>query len=143
MDLGITADQQDLLTLCALRASDAALDWSLLARGAQSPDGLAAPFRVQDLHLGLGAHGLGAVEEFERRHLALERLDDTRTELDRGALGRDRGAEQGAVELELNEKLLGDHVPPVPGLLAACDHAASVAAVTDRFRMISGVGGGR
>ncbi|MGW6275100.1 MULTISPECIES: DNA-processing protein DprA [unclassified Streptomyces] len=42
MDLDITADQHDLLTLCALRAGDATLDWSLLARGAQSPEGLAA-----------------------------------------------------------------------------------------------------
>jgi DNA processing protein len=42
MDLDITADQHDLLTLCALRTDDATLDWSLLARGAQSPDGLAA-----------------------------------------------------------------------------------------------------
>ncbi|MFJ5657292.1 DNA-processing protein DprA [Streptomyces microflavus] len=42
MDLDITADQRDLLTLCALRTGDATLDWSLLARGAQSPEGLAA-----------------------------------------------------------------------------------------------------
>ncbi|MEU3401351.1 DNA-processing protein DprA [Streptomyces filamentosus] len=42
MDLDITAEQHDLLTLCALRAGDATLDWSLLARGAQSPEGLAA-----------------------------------------------------------------------------------------------------
>ncbi|MBN0045602.1 DNA-protecting protein DprA [Streptomyces actuosus] len=42
MDIDITVDQHDLLTLCALRAGDATLDWSLLARGAQSPEGLAA-----------------------------------------------------------------------------------------------------
>ncbi|MCQ8836460.1 DNA-processing protein DprA [Streptomyces malaysiensis] len=42
MNLDITADQYDLLTLCALRIGGATLDWSLLARGAQSPDGLAA-----------------------------------------------------------------------------------------------------
>lgn len=42
MDLNITAEQHDLLTLCALRTGDATLDWSLLARGAQSPEGLAA-----------------------------------------------------------------------------------------------------
>ncbi|MET9954459.1 DNA-processing protein DprA [Streptomyces sp. NPDC006339] len=42
MDLDITAEQHDLLTLCALRAGDATLDWSLLARGAHSPEGLAA-----------------------------------------------------------------------------------------------------
>ncbi|MEU5958271.1 DNA-processing protein DprA [Streptomyces sp. NPDC047525] len=42
MDLDITADQHDLLTLCALRAGDATLDWSLIARAAQSPEGLAA-----------------------------------------------------------------------------------------------------
>ncbi|MFI1394583.1 DNA-processing protein DprA [Streptomyces sp. NPDC020681] len=42
MNLDITIDQHDLLTLCALRVDDASLDWSLLARGAQSPDGLAA-----------------------------------------------------------------------------------------------------
>jgi DNA processing protein len=42
MDLDITADQHDLLTLCALRAGDATLDWSLLARSAQSPEDLAA-----------------------------------------------------------------------------------------------------
>ncbi|MFE4424341.1 DNA-processing protein DprA [Streptomyces sp. NPDC056817] len=42
MDLDITADQHDLLTLCALRIGDATLDWSLLARSAQSPEGLAA-----------------------------------------------------------------------------------------------------
>nr|WTB12082.1 DNA-protecting protein DprA [Streptomyces antimycoticus] len=41
MDLNITAEQHDLLTLCALRIGDATLDWSLLARSAQSPDGLA------------------------------------------------------------------------------------------------------
>ncbi|MFF6979265.1 DNA-processing protein DprA [Streptomyces sp. NPDC008343] len=42
MDLDTTADQHDLLSLCALRADDATLDWSLLARSAQSPEGLAA-----------------------------------------------------------------------------------------------------
>ncbi|WP_086810264.1 DNA-processing protein DprA [Streptomyces reticuliscabiei] len=42
MDLDITADQHNLLTLCALRTGDATLDWSLLARSAQSPEGLAA-----------------------------------------------------------------------------------------------------
>ncbi|MFI0596613.1 DNA-processing protein DprA [Streptomyces griseus] len=42
MDLDITAEQHDLLTLCALRTGDATLDWSLLARAAQSPEGLAA-----------------------------------------------------------------------------------------------------
>ncbi|MFF7545724.1 DNA-processing protein DprA [Streptomyces canus] len=42
MNLDITAEQHDLLTLCALRVDDTSLDWSLLARGAQSPDGLAA-----------------------------------------------------------------------------------------------------
>lgn len=42
MDLDITADQHDLLTLCALRTGDTTLDWSLLARSAQSPEGLAA-----------------------------------------------------------------------------------------------------
>ncbi|MET9880976.1 DNA-processing protein DprA [Actinacidiphila glaucinigra] len=42
MDLEVTTDQHDLLTLCALRAGDASLDWSLLARSAQSPKGLAA-----------------------------------------------------------------------------------------------------
>ncbi|GGV70217.1 hypothetical protein GCM10010277_81000 [Streptomyces longisporoflavus] len=42
MDLDITAEQHDVLTLCALRAGDATLDWSLFARGAQSPEGLAA-----------------------------------------------------------------------------------------------------
>ncbi|WP_331758839.1 DNA-processing protein DprA [Streptomyces anulatus] len=42
MDLDITAEQYDLLTLCALRTGDATLDWSLLARAAQSPEGLAA-----------------------------------------------------------------------------------------------------
>ncbi|WP_331719403.1 DNA-processing protein DprA [Streptomyces sp. NBC_01187] len=42
MDLDITAEQHDLLTLCALRVDGASLDWSLLARSAQSPDGLAA-----------------------------------------------------------------------------------------------------
>ncbi|MEV7003901.1 DNA-processing protein DprA [Streptomyces sp. NPDC093982] len=42
MDLDITPDQHDLLTLCALRAGEATLDWSLLARSAQSPEGLAA-----------------------------------------------------------------------------------------------------
>ncbi|PJE98132.1 DNA processing protein DprA [Streptomyces carminius] len=42
MDLDVTADQHDLLTLCALRAGDATLDWSLLARSAQRPEGLAA-----------------------------------------------------------------------------------------------------
>ncbi len=42
MDLDITAHQHDLLTLCALRIGEATLDWSLLARSAQSPDGLAA-----------------------------------------------------------------------------------------------------
>ncbi|GHG14034.1 DNA-processing protein DprA [Streptomyces filamentosus] len=42
MDLNITAEQHDLLTLCALRTGDATLDWSLLARGAHSPEGLAA-----------------------------------------------------------------------------------------------------
>ncbi|MFF6639618.1 DNA-processing protein DprA [Streptomyces althioticus] len=42
MDLDITADQHNLLTLCALRVGDATLDWSLLARSAQSADGLAA-----------------------------------------------------------------------------------------------------
>nr|AJV88372.1 nucleotide-binding protein [Streptomyces drozdowiczii] len=42
MDLDITADQHDLLSLCALRPGDAGLDWSLLARSAQSPEGLAA-----------------------------------------------------------------------------------------------------
>ncbi|MFG3064844.1 DNA-processing protein DprA [Streptomyces sp. NPDC048231] len=42
MDLDVTADQHDLLTLCALRIGDASLDWSLLARSAPSPEGLAA-----------------------------------------------------------------------------------------------------
>ncbi|WTN54556.1 hypothetical protein OG961_01105 [Streptomyces sp. NBC_00626] len=42
MSLEVTADQHDLLTLCALRIDGAALDWSLLARSAQSPVGLAA-----------------------------------------------------------------------------------------------------
>ncbi|PRH80742.1 DNA processing protein DprA [Streptomyces solincola] len=42
MDLDITAEQHDLLTLCALRAGDASLDWSLLARSAHSPESLAA-----------------------------------------------------------------------------------------------------
>lgn len=42
MDLDITAHQHDLLTLCALTIGDATLDWRLLARSAQSPDGLAA-----------------------------------------------------------------------------------------------------
>lgn len=42
MDLNIAADQHDLLTLCALRTGDTTLDWSLLARSAQSPEGLAA-----------------------------------------------------------------------------------------------------
>lgn len=42
MDLDITADQHNLLTLCALRVGDSHLDWSLLARNAQSPEGLAA-----------------------------------------------------------------------------------------------------
>ncbi|MFE4924313.1 DNA-processing protein DprA [Streptomyces sp. NPDC056661] len=42
MDLDITAGQHNLLTLCALRAGNATLDWSLLARSAQSPEGLAA-----------------------------------------------------------------------------------------------------
>ncbi|MFC7991928.1 DNA-processing protein DprA [Streptomyces pilosus] len=42
MDLDITAEQHDLLTLCALRTDDTTLDWSLLARGAHSPEGLAA-----------------------------------------------------------------------------------------------------
>ncbi|WP_055532948.1 DNA-processing protein DprA [Streptomyces graminilatus] len=42
MDLDITADQHDLLTLCALRTGETTLDWSLLARGTQSPEGLAA-----------------------------------------------------------------------------------------------------
>lgn len=48
MDLDITADQHDLLTLCALRTGDTTLDWSLLARSAQSPEGLAA---LMDGHL--------------------------------------------------------------------------------------------
>jgi DNA processing protein len=42
MDLDTTAEQHDLLTLCALRTGDTTLDWSLLARSAQSPEGLAA-----------------------------------------------------------------------------------------------------
>lgn len=42
MDLDITSDQHDLLPLCALRVGDASPDWYLLARGAQSPEGLAA-----------------------------------------------------------------------------------------------------
>ncbi|WAZ26926.1 hypothetical protein STRCI_008607 [Streptomyces cinnabarinus] len=42
MGLDVTAGQHGLLTLCALRAGDAGLDWSLIARGAQSPEGLAA-----------------------------------------------------------------------------------------------------
>ncbi|MEU6355203.1 DNA-processing protein DprA [Streptomyces sp. NPDC047072] len=42
MDLDISADQHDLLTLCALRTGETTLDWSLLARSAQSPEGLAA-----------------------------------------------------------------------------------------------------
>ncbi|GGJ56575.1 DNA-processing protein DprA [Streptomyces brasiliensis] len=41
MNLDITADQHDLLTLCALRIGSSTLDWSLLARSAQSPEGLA------------------------------------------------------------------------------------------------------
>jgi DNA processing protein len=42
MDLDLTAGQHDLLTLCALRTGDSHLDWNLLARSAQSPEGLAA-----------------------------------------------------------------------------------------------------
>lgn len=42
MSFDVTAGQHDLLTLCALRTGEASLDWNLLARGAQSPDGLAA-----------------------------------------------------------------------------------------------------
>ncbi|MGV9390725.1 DNA-processing protein DprA [Streptomyces olivaceus] len=42
MKLDVSADQYRLLSLCALRIGDATLDWSLLARSAQSPEGLAA-----------------------------------------------------------------------------------------------------
>lgn len=42
MGLDITAHQHDLLTLCALTIGDTTLDWRLLARSAQSPEGLAA-----------------------------------------------------------------------------------------------------
>ncbi|MBZ6103171.1 DNA-processing protein DprA [Streptomyces olivaceus] len=42
MKLDVSADQHRLLSLCALRIGDATLDWSLLARSAQSPEGLAA-----------------------------------------------------------------------------------------------------
>lgn len=42
MKLDVSADQHRLLSLCALRVGDATLDWSLLARSAQSPEGLAA-----------------------------------------------------------------------------------------------------
>src|SRR5689334_20318947 len=41
MDLDVTTDQYNLLTLCALRVGDTSVDWNLLARNAQSPDGLA------------------------------------------------------------------------------------------------------
>lgn len=42
MDLDITAGQHDLLALCALRVGDSSVDWSLIARNAQTPDALAA-----------------------------------------------------------------------------------------------------
>jgi DNA processing protein len=42
MDLDVNAHQHDLLSLCALRVGDASVDWSLIARNAQTPDGLAA-----------------------------------------------------------------------------------------------------
>ncbi|MGX4695114.1 DNA-processing protein DprA [Streptomyces sp. JNUCC 63] len=41
-DLDLTADQHDLLALCALRAGDATLDWSLIARSGQTPEDIAA-----------------------------------------------------------------------------------------------------
>ncbi|MEU6324766.1 DNA-processing protein DprA [Streptomyces sp. NPDC047009] len=42
MDLDVNAHQHDLLSLCALRVGDASVDWSLIARNAQTPDDLAA-----------------------------------------------------------------------------------------------------
>ncbi|MBY8889119.1 DNA-protecting protein DprA [Streptomyces sp. PTM05] len=41
MTIDITTRQHDLLTLCALRAGNACVDWSLIARNAVGPDGLA------------------------------------------------------------------------------------------------------
>jgi DNA processing protein len=42
MDIDITTDQYNLLALCAVRVDSASIDWSLIARNAQSPEGLAA-----------------------------------------------------------------------------------------------------
>jgi DNA processing protein len=36
----ISPAQRDLLTLCALRANAASVDWYLVARVGQSPDGI-------------------------------------------------------------------------------------------------------
>ena len=78
MDLDVTADQHDLLTLCALRTGDATLDWSLLARSAQSPEGLAA---LMDGHLREDSRAATKNRPLLQQALA-SGLDDARARVD-------------------------------------------------------------
>ncbi|MGW8847977.1 DNA-processing protein DprA [Streptomyces xiamenensis] len=78
MDLDITADQHNLLTLCALRTGGAGLDWSLLARGTQSPEGLA---ELMDGQLREDSRAATKNRPLLRQALAAG-LDDARTRVD-------------------------------------------------------------
>lgn len=73
----VSRAQHDLLTVCALRKNSESVDWSLIARTCQSPDGLAAV-----LAGGIPEDSAAARKNLPLLQDALLRLDDARSRVD-------------------------------------------------------------